>query len=639
MAQRPTKNITKAVPAAQSKPKERRPFPINIKLALLLGVCSFLVYANTLRNGFVLDDHTVIRDNRLVTQGIGAIPKLLATPYHYGWSLNDYDNLYRPLSLVLFATEYSIWELDPAPYHFIEILLFAGCVILLFFFLDRLLERKKTIVAFITALLFALHPIHTEVVANIKSCDELLCFFFAFLGLNLFLRYSEQGKAAHMAAGVLCFLASILSKETVITMLAVVPLIFFVFRNEYKKRSVHIILGAIGAFMAYLAIRYCVFSVYHTTKPEIDAIENTLAAPGLSYMSRIATAVLILGYYIKLLFIPYPLVCDYSLNSVPYAHFSDLAVIISLVLYVALAALMIYRFINNRKDPIAFGIFFYLVTIALFSNIPFLLGTTMGERLLFFPSVGFCLPVGFLIDKWAGANDKLLLHRLRGKKLLMILIPVCIIYAVITINRNADWVDNYTLYKTDLQKSPNDARLNQYVADILISDILSRETDPEKQKQVVYDAITDLRRALSIYPAYTNAESDLGQAYSDLGMYDSAEVHTKRAIQLDPKAMTAITNMSRICFNGKRYAEAIAYNKMEIRLDPKNPINYANTAACYISAGRPDSAIYYANAGVSADPRFIGSYELLLSGYKTIGNIDSVRKYDEIVQKIRALAK
>ncbi len=90
-----------------------------------------------------------------------------------------------------------------------------GCVVSLFLFLEKLFDEQKRVVALIAALLFALHPIHTEVVANIKSCDELLCFLFAFIALNLLAGYNESGKVINPPCGFCCVtFLSLLAKET-----------------------------------------------------------------------------------------------------------------------------------------------------------------------------------------------------------------------------------------------------------------------------------------------------------------------------------------------------------------------------------------------------------------------------------------
>ena len=90
--------------------------------------------------------------------------------------------------------------------------------------------------AFIAALLFAVHPLHTEVVANIKSSDEMLSFLFAFLAMNVFLKYSQSGKITQLLVGGLCIFLAYLSKETVITFLVIIPLVFFFYRSENKKQ-------------------------------------------------------------------------------------------------------------------------------------------------------------------------------------------------------------------------------------------------------------------------------------------------------------------------------------------------------------------------------------------------------------------
>src|SRR4051812_25407500 len=154
--------------------------PLTRWFIIILCLISILEYANSFTNGFVLDDLSSIVQNGYVTKGISSIPDIFITPYLRGFAYNPND-LYRPLSLAMFATEYQLSGGSPMPGHIINVLFFAGCVVLLFMCLDVLFERKKTIVAFMAAALFALHPIHTEVVANIKSRDELLCFFFVFL--------------------------------------------------------------------------------------------------------------------------------------------------------------------------------------------------------------------------------------------------------------------------------------------------------------------------------------------------------------------------------------------------------------------------------------------------------------------------
>ena len=618
---------------AQKQEKTTTRFSLNFILALLLGLISFALYANTLKNGYVLDDNNVITENSIVTKGIPAIPEILSTPYRRGYWFASND-LYRPLSLVMFAAEYQFFGKNPMPGHFINILLFAGCVILLFFFLDNLFQRKQTAVAFVTALLFAVHPIHTEVVANIKSRDELLCFFFAFLSLNVFIKYMQSGKMINLLLGFFCFFLSLLSKETVITFLAVIPLVFLFYRNENKTRSIQICLGAGLIAVVFLTIRFSVLNYYHANNTnEIDFIDNALAKQGLSFQSRIATAVLIMGYYIKLLISPYPLICDYSYNSIPYVTFSDPKVLISVAIYLFLIVFSVRLFLKNHKDPYAFGIFFFLIAISLFTNILMLIGATMGERFIFFASAGFCLVPALLIVKWASGKEESVKGILLSPKVIGIVIPVSVVFAIITIGRNSEWLSDKTLYTADIKKAPNNSRLNYNMGGEIDNTVDKEEPDPEKRKNKRMEAIAYLNKSIAINNEFSEAHATLGNVLFHNSLYDSAEVQEKRAIELKPKNTMAIQILADLYLTTNKYLLAVPLYKTAIQLRPNYVNSYANIGLCYKRLGKFDSAIYFLNEAVTINPDFNSSYEFFAATYKAMGKMDLAKKYEGIAKK------
>ena len=125
--------------------------------ALVLAVSSLLVYINTARNGYALDDATVITQNKFVTQGISAVPQIFATPYRLGFYVAPND-MYRPLSLVFFAAEYQLFDGNAAGFHIVNVLFFCGCVVMLFYFILNCLGAGKLGVAFIASLLLRCIP-------------------------------------------------------------------------------------------------------------------------------------------------------------------------------------------------------------------------------------------------------------------------------------------------------------------------------------------------------------------------------------------------------------------------------------------------------------------------------------------------
>ena len=615
-----------------------RKISFDFKTAAILLLVSFITYANTLKNDFVLDDAGAITKNTIVTQGISAIPEILSTPYRMGIMATSND-LYRPLSLVMFSIEYEYFGPNPAPYHFFTILLFAACVILLFIFLNKFFDRKYRGVAFIAALLFALHPVHTEVVANIKSCDELLCFLFAFAGLNLSMRYTETGKIRLVILASGCFFLSLLSKETTITFVALVPLIFFFIKNENKKRSTHITIGIALAALVFLFIRFSVLGAYHANEiSAVNFIDNALAKGDLSPESRIATAILIMAHYLKLLFVPYPLISDYSYNSVPFTHFSNPLVLASLAIYIFLIVFAIKRFFKNHEDPYAFGIIFYLITISLFSNIFFLIGTTMGERLLFFPSVGFCLIVALLIKLLAKKTEEKGFLILRSPKISAVVIPVCLVYAVLVVNRDSDWKESITLYRSDVKKSPEDSRLNFYLGNELTEITYAAEHDTAKQRQIINESISYLKKVIAICPEYLEVHKELGRAYfliakNDTTKYDSAAAYDMQAIKLNPASYSPYNNLAAVYIIKAKYPEAIQLLKKAIELNPDEAVQYANLGLCYQRYRKYDSAIYYLNKAAAKDPALNAAYQFMAITYKDAGKLDSAKKYEAIAQK------
>ncbi len=643
----PQPRPAQAKPAAPKQNEPKKGLSFTLKLALLLGIIAFAVYANTLKNDYALDDFNVIRENTIVSQGISAIPRIVATPYRLGWFVTTND-LYRPLSLAMFATEYQVFDKSAAALHFFNILWFAGCVMLLFYFVHGFFDRKKPAVAFITALLFALHPIHTEVVANIKSRDEIMCFFFAFLSLNIFLRYAREGKTSQLLLGCMSFFLSLMSKETVITFLAVIPVIFYFYRNEDKARSLRISLGALAMAGLFLGIRYSVLSAYGAnTTSEVSFIDNMLSAPP-SAGEGFATKLVILGHYLRMLFIPYPLICDYSYNSIPFVSLGNIWALLSLAIYIALAAFGIHRLFKGQKDPFAFTIIYYLATIALFSNILILIGSPMAERFAFFSSVAFCLAVGIAIDRWI-LKGEASMDAIKKPAVMGILAPICLVYAGLTFTRNFDWVNNYTLFKADIDKRPNDSRLAYYLgtetatsvadkaaeefqkANAADKDVVAKANEIRKQK--VLEGIQILYKSLAVYPNYSSAHSSIGNAYFKIQMNDSAEVHDRRALELNPNDAVTINNLAGVYFTSHKYHNAIDLCHRALELNPKYVNAWSNIGLCYLHLGKADSSLMALYTAMSVDPTFTGTYDNFVLVFKAMNQPDSVKKYDALAKQ------
>ena len=634
MAKKPNKKpIPQATPAKPpvSKPQvkivqEPKQWFSVTNLCIALCVICFGLYFNTLWNGYILDDVMVLKDNTMVTQGVKAIPELLSTPHMRGYLIIPND-LYRPLSLVMFAIEYQFFGLNPMVGHFFNIVVYAGCVVMLFLFLNKFFGGEKTAIAFIAALVFAVHPIHTEVVANIKSRDELLCYFFAFLSLNLFMNYMKGGKILQLLLGVFTLFLSFISKETVISFLAIIPLIFFFYNNENRQRAIFITAGAIVSFAVFFAIRTAVLNMYDANQQgaPVEFIDNALAkAHGIE---RIATEVKVLGIYLYKMFIPYPLLCNYSFNSIPVADLTSIWFWLSFTAYGFMIYIAITRFIKNKKDPWAFSIIFFLATIFLFSNIPFLMGAELAERFSFFASTGVCIAAALAIEQWIIKNESANILTLKSTKVLAALIPLCLIFSGMTIARNMDWKDELTLYKSDVKKSPNDCRLYHYIGTAYAENIYPTEPDSVKKRAIDEESMSYLRRSLAIYSDFTEAHVELGRIYDRKHMYDSAIVHDIKALTLNPTHPTGNNNLGSVYLSTGKYPEAVVYLKRSIMLNPNFKFAYLNLARSYVQLKQYDSAIINFKQMLRLDPKYVDAEEELGTAYYLKNNFDSAAYY------------
>lgn len=571
-------------------------------LQWFLVVVSVVLYLNTLWNGYTLDDSTVLKDNSFVHQGINGLPTIFTSSRTAGAGVQTSIDSYRPLSLAMFAVEYQVAGASPFVGHLLNILVFAGCVLMLFRFLDRLFYGKKAMVAFLAALIFAIHPIHTEVVASIKSRDELLCFFLGFWSLNIFMSYMTGGKALKLLVGGVLLLLAYLSKETVIAFICIVPVVFFLYYNESRRRAVMITGGMLAATVAYLLLRA---AVLHQAEPDqvipLAFIDNMLTG-ATSGDVRVATEFYILGKYLGLMFVPYPLVCNYGYKALSFMEFSDIKVLLSLAVYLALAGYAVFSLMKKKKDLWAFAIVLFLASIFLFSNMAVLIGATMGERFAFFASAGFCLAGGLALTRLAAGLKQARELTFKNLRLSGPMAVLLLTFGGMTVARNAEWKDNLTLFRADLEKSPDDARLHFDVATAIAEEAFANETDTTARQKMDIESIGHLKDAIGIYPEYADAHSELGRIYSRNGMMQQAMEEDMAALRLDPDNAIANNNVGGVYYKLKRYRQAMPYFVKSMQHNSAARVQYMNLARCYKQLQVYDSAVLNFRIALSQEP-------------------------------------
>lgn len=472
---------------------------------VLLGFTFFLYY-QSIHYGYVLDDLIVIEENTFTKKGVAGIKEIMTTESMTGY-FGEQKNLvqgnrYRPLSLVTFALEYEYHQaLQPSTSHFINILLYTLTGILLCMVLALLFPSGTSSVwmgiPFLASLVFMVHPIHVEAVANIKGRDEIMAMLFSLAALYAGLRYTDHLSKLWLLLSSLFLFLGLLSKENAITFLAVIPVTIYFFSKNSRQGAWMLFLALLATTMVYLMIRFNYSGVPKFSEVSKDVMNNPFL--GMTGMEKFATIFYTLGKYVVLLFFPHPLTHDYYPYAIPKVGITNPYALSSILLYAG----MIYYLVKNfaKKDIIAYGILYYLLTLSIVSNIVINLGTFMNDRFIFMASAGFCLALVYVLTVKA-EKINLPYSKFFGLGLLAIGI---ILFSYKTYSRIPDWENALTLNKSAIKVSQNSARANSFMATALYNDYKAKEGAPIPDKlAILKEALPYAQKACEILPEYYN---------------------------------------------------------------------------------------------------------------------------------------
>ncbi|PWT78072.1 MAG: hypothetical protein C5B59_02510 [Bacteroidetes bacterium] len=587
-------------------------------LASIIAVFAFLLYVQSINHQYTLDDHRVIDENTVTKTGIAGIPTILKTDYWYGSGRDELRGpIYRPIPLIIFAIVWEFFPNNPNIYHFINIFLHAVSGVILLLLFIKLLKRQNLVFPFVCALLFVTHPIHTEVVNNIKSLDEILCLLFGILSIGFFIEYSSSQSIKALVLGGASFFLTLLSKETGIAFLLIIPLTIFFFSDQFKKRivSVAILLGAITGL--WLIIRMIVFrDLPENVVTKTSELNNTLyATPDL--VSRYATAFYILIRYIGLLIFPHPLTADYNFAQIKIQRLNDPGALLGIIFYFAMG---IYSLVNFRKKRIVeFGTLFFLLSLAPVSNMFFLGGSSMAERFMYIPSLGFCIVLAYFLIKltktknikWQGNN--LATFFSAHATLFLILLSVTILYSIKTFSRSKDWKDTLTIYSRDIQVSKNSATANELLGNSLVLQV-AKSPNKQDRSDTFNLAKKYLKRALEIAPGFFDASSNLGYVYLVENKPDSAYQYLHEGSKNGVNDIQLNYYYGSALFLLRKYDSAIKVLNRVIQLNKKYEDAYLMLASSYLGKGD-------INGGLSCYSKLIAIYPNNPKAYYFAGGI------------------
>ena len=587
---------------------------------IFIIVLILTVYGNTLKHGFVWDDFEIIINNPLLNN-LSNIPRFFISED----KIDDPTSYYRPLTYVSFSLDRAVWGLNPVGYNITNLLLHI--VVSLVFYRVVAAFFKREDLAFVSALIFALHPIAGETVNfHAGGRNTLLCACFTLL--SLFYYISRK----HLPA-IAFFTLAIFSKEFALLL----PAVFLLYdrrirtgKTDWAQYAPYLVATAV-----YLGMRSFVVVNGNLFKSAnfSDTLWNT---PGIFIR------------YLGNMVFPLNLKTIYEVNT-QVDWFS------TTVYSVLLAALIGSAIIWRNRSEILFSISLFLLFLLPVSNL-FSLGTAMmADRYAYFALLGFSLGLAYAILR-------------AGKRVVIpVMVLLCMFYGVIDVWRNGFW-ENETTFFTRMTKDAPEmstgfqnlgynyfinrdyANAERYLTDAYSKKALSgtmlrgsafmflEMNKPEKALAVInvmirnepgnphpsflagriYEQMGDKSLAGFYFDKAAALDPEVfkrireravfscrrGQELVSSKNLDAAERHLKDALSTDPGFIPAHVDIGRVYAEKSDFNASLHYFARAATLDPLNPAPHLGIAMTYEKMGKKAEASKEMDAFKELDARY-----------------------------------
>ena len=591
----------------------------NFKIQILLvALLCFVAYGNTFKHSFVLDDQSAIVSNSFVKKGLSGIPDIWTHSYMYGYSKQN-DETYRPIPTTLFAVCYQVFGENATPYHVIQVVLYMLLCILVLFYLKRLLRDFQPLYPLLITLIFCVHPIHTEVVANIKSADEILSLLFGIAALHIFLFAIDKVKGKFILLAVVAYFLAITSKETAVTLIVLFPLQLWFFRDVSVKK----ILSFSSAFVVPLFLYFILRSnlldsmTFDENSSKLSVYNNSLLA-ATNFPETVGTAFSVLGYYLKLIFVPSNLTYDYSLNVFPIENLSNLKPLASIFIYIGLGVLAIFGVL--KKWGFAFGLILFLAVLSIYSNLIVKIASSGGERFLFSPLLGFILFAVLAVDF---IQDRKTLTWLKKGVVSILSLLLIVVFTSMTIQRNSDWKNDETLFLHDVEVVPESFRANIFAASIYQEK--AESTSNLNAKTSLYQkAIKHLKTSYTIFPEYDENYIQLAQCYRNIGDWNKMKTVINAGFKYRENDLLLVSLLAEAHLNSNEFPKSRA-NFLILEKSGDSTYTYSskfNMGATYLNEQKFDSALVWFGKSLTISPKDIPSTYYSAMCYFQVGSLE-----------------
>lgn len=513
---------------------------------------ALVVYVNCLGHSFVWDDQYLVVDNPQIKDW-RRVASLFVSDLFPPVQPSGY---YRPLQALTNLADYHVWGLLPAGFHLTNILLHAAAALMFYAVVVVLLRNPHA--ALLAALLFAVHPLHTEAIAYVAGRSDPLAAVFLLAAVLGFVFHRRGAGTLWLIASITCFALALLAREASLVLILLLPLID---ANERRLRdepvsglrSARSVVPYVAVLIAYVLVRRAVIAAPALIGPPGDT------PVGL----RLLTMMNAFAQYCALLLVPVNLHMERTVTVATSLAYP--AGVVGLVLLLSLIAAAVYA--RRAAWPVTLGIAWFLITLIPVANL-WPLATFMAEHWLYVPSMGVFLLIGWTLDR--------VLPMRQQRTALAVTLLACTVLGAATIIRNRDWRGPIPLFEATTRSAPHSAR------------------------------------------AWTN----LANAYREAGHVDAARSASDRALQAIAAAPPRVTRgprqeaheialLANIEQQNGRFAEAEARYRAALALDASLPSAWNNLGLALNGLGRPQEAADAFLAAIRLYPDFAAAHSNL----------------------------
>ena len=475
---------------------------------LLVFILGLTAYSTSLPNSFVSDDKP-----------------LMASPY-LGNPLPIMKS--EPVNAIINSLTYTLNFLlhgtDPFGYHLVNVLLHLAVSLAIFFFLGRLLNSR---IAFMTALIFVVNPLHTEAVSWISGRHYLLYTFFSLLSLIFYISNNKPKKTNfYYICSIVFFVFAIYSfPEMAIVFPLLLPLTDLYRGQLLKKAKLYLPFFVLAGIFAFLSLNRVQQRVYEVSfNPQLLGEEK---------INFILSGIIAINTYLKLFLLPFGLSFYHESLS-----FSTLALLLMGLLVAGLLIVPIIFYKKNRLITFAVGIFIATLIPTL---TPFKISWVVAERYAYFGSLGLSILLATSFNHLIGKTS----FGHFGKYALGALV---ITYSLLSLLRGFDWKDEDSLWLATVKVSPGSSKAWNNMGDYY-----GRHGDPQKS----FEAFV---QATQLNPTYSDAWHNAGNTLVQMGKYDEAIPYFEKSLQFNPNLIEAYNNLALVYHkkgDGQKSAEMI----------------------------------------------------------------------------------